>query len=252
MVGRCRMTTPRSGPVVSDPLVLEIDGLRKQHGGLRPLRLTHLVVRRGDALAIHGLDVTAAEAFSLVVTGASVPDEGDVRVFGTNTRDIATDMAWLESLDRLGLVTERAMLIDQLPVIQNLALPLTLAIDPLSPETRERVHQLARETDLPHERLDAPAGSLSPLERMRVHLARAVALGCEMLLLEHPTVHLGPEDARHFGATLRRLAKTRGFAWVAMTEDEAFSRASGARRVSLAPATGALVPAGGFWRRLIG
>src|SRR6185295_19548033 len=105
-------------------------------GALRPLRIATLTVRRGDHLAIQGLDARAAEAFSLLVTGAMLPDEGDIRVAGRSTRDIGTDTEWLASLDRFGMVTDRAVLIDGLSLAANLALPLTLAIDPMSAVTR--------------------------------------------------------------------------------------------------------------------
>jgi ABC-type polar amino acid transport system ATPase subunit len=73
----------------------------------------------------------------------------------------------------------------------------------------------------------------------------------ELLLLEHPTASLDPEGARQFGATLRRLVGTRALAWVAIGADMEFARAAGGRQLTLIPATGALVPAGGFWRRLL-
>ena len=47
-----------------------------------------------------------------LVTGAAVPDEGAVVVAGRDTRDIATDTEWLASLDRFGIVTDRAVLLD--------------------------------------------------------------------------------------------------------------------------------------------
>ena len=42
-----------------------------------------------------------------------VDDQGDVIVFGKNTREIRTDTEWLTSLDRFGLVSNRAVLLDQ-------------------------------------------------------------------------------------------------------------------------------------------
>jgi ABC-type transporter Mla maintaining outer membrane lipid asymmetry ATPase subunit MlaF len=232
-------------------LLLEVAGIRKDHQGLRPLRLNRIAIGRGDACAIAGMDAMAAEAFVLLLTGASLPDEGEVRVFGTNTRDIPTDTAWLASLDRIGLVTERAVLLDQLAVVQNLALPLTLAVDPLPADVRARVVQLAEDVALGADRLDRPVAELPPHDRMRVHLARALALGPELLLLEHPTAHLDPGAAKALGATLRRVAAARGLAWIALTEDDGFARAAGGTRLRLNAATGELGSEGGFWRTLV-
>src|SRR5262249_10574451 len=106
----CRRTTstrsgaPCSGaarsPDVPDGTVLRITGVRKQYNALRPLRLNDLVVAPGERVAISGLDAGAAEVFVNLVTGASVPDEGDVLVEGRSTSAIADGDQWLASLDR--------------------------------------------------------------------------------------------------------------------------------------------------------
>ena len=69
--------------------VLSIRGVRKQYNALRPLRINQLDVAPGERVALSGLDAGAAEVFVNLVTGASVPDEGDVRVQGQSTAAIA-------------------------------------------------------------------------------------------------------------------------------------------------------------------
>jgi len=234
---------------MSEAPLLEISGLTKQYQGLRPLRIATLQLSRGDRLALAGFDAGAAEAFVLLVTGAAVPDAGEILVAGRNTRDIATDTEWLLSLDRFGIVTARAVLIEALPVASNMALPITLSIDPVPEVVRRRVDALAQDVGLSAERLASPASTLTPEERVRVHLARALASDPAVLLLEHPTVGLAPPAAAALGATLKSVADARGLAWIALTEDEAFARASGGTRLRLRPATGELAR-DGFWRKL--
>ena len=221
--------------------LIELHGVSKQYGATQPLRIDRLLVSAGDRLALSGFDAQAAEMFILLVTGAALPDEGDVRLDGRSTRDITTDVDWLQSLDRFGLVTERAVLIDKLPVRANMALPFTLSIDPMSEDTGARVAALAASVGLPLNRLDLPAAGLSAADRLRVHLARALALDPRLVLLEHPTAAIkGTPDARAYGATLRAVADARQIGWIALTDDPEFSRASGATRMRLAPATGDL------------
>jgi predicted ABC-type transport system involved in lysophospholipase L1 biosynthesis ATPase subunit len=237
---------------VSDPRapLVELHGVRKHYGAARPLHVTRLAVSTGDRLVLSGLDASAAEMFVLLVTGAALPDEGDVRVAGRPTSAIATDVEWLTSLDRFGLVTNRAVLIDKLSAAANMALPLTLAIDPMSNETRAQVAALADAAGLSLDRLDAAAGALSPLERMRVHLARALAQHPALLLLEHPTALLeGTDDADALGQALRAVAETRRIGWIALSDDARFARASGGTRLQLMQETGDLRKAGGFWDR---
>jgi len=233
---------------MNDAPLLEIQDLVKQCQSLRPLRIARLSLGRGDRYALGGFDAGAAEAFVLLVTGASVPDSGEVRVAGRNTRDIATDTEWLLSLDRFGIVTARAVLIEALPIASNMALPMTLSIEPVPDDVQRRVESLATEVGLPPERLLTAASTLTASERVRVHLARALASDPAVLLLEHPTVGLEPAEAEAFGEALRKVGDSRGVAWIALTEDERFARAAGGTRLRLKPATGELSP-DGFWRR---
>jgi len=232
--------------MVDRPPQIEMTGVIKRYQALRPLRVGHLVARTGDRIALEGIDAAAAELFVNLVTGAAVPDEGDVIVAGRNTRDIETDTDWLTSLDRFGIVTERAVLLEGLTVAANLALPLTLSIDPMSDEVRRQVEAVANEVQLGVE-LSARIGSLSPEQRVRVHLARALAMAPELLLLEHPTARLESPQSTSFGELLATISNARGLGWISMTADQAFARASGGRRMRLDAASGDIRDVG-FWR----
>ena len=231
-----------SAPDVSLPgPLIEILALSKQYGRADPLRIAELRVDAADRVVMSGLDAGAAETFVHLVTGAALPDEGEVRIEGRPTREIETDAEWLTSLDRFGLVTHRSVLFEALPVAASLALPLTLSIDPMPPEIRRRVGELAALAGLDEARLDAPASSLAPADRARVHLARAIAHGPRLVLLERPTEGFASAaEGRGFGDALRRAGEAAGFGWLAISDDESFARAAGGARLALSPRTGAL------------
>lgn len=221
-----------------DPLI-RLAAVSKIYEASEPLRIADFAMTRADRFVISGLDAGAAAMFVYLVTGAALPDEGEVRVAGRSTRDIATDTEWLSSLDRFGIVTPRAVLLDGLSVAANLALPITLSIDPMADEVRDRVRREAGDVGLATDRLDGPVGALSAAERLRLHLSRAVTLGPEVLLLEHPTTGLdGGAQSAAFGDTLRAVSARRGCGWVAFSDDEAFAGASGGTRLRFDPATG--------------
>jgi simple sugar transport system ATP-binding protein len=235
---------------MTGPPLIELRGVVKAYQALRPLRVADLVISATDRLALSGLDAGAAEMFVHLVTGASIPDEGSVQVAGRDTREIATDTEWLTSLDRFGIVTHRAVLLDGMTVAANLALPITIAIDPLSEEIRRRVEKDAADVGLEPAALDAPVGGLTTEQRLRLHLARAAANGPEFMLLEHPTAQLeNAAAAARAGHVLRAIGESRGFGWLSIGEDEAFAEAAGATRLSLAPATGVIARAKSGWRR---
>lgn len=214
-------------------------GVVKEHGGAVPLRLAAFDVHQRDRVAMFGLDEAAAETVLHLISGAALPDEGSVRVAGRDTRSIVTDTDWLLSLDRFGVVTRRAVLLESLPAAANIALPITAAIDPMTPETRARVGSLAEEAGLSADRLAAPCNALSAYDRLGVHLARAIALEPRLLLLEHATADLRDADAsRAFGQRLRAIAERRGIGWLAITSDAAFAHASGSEQRRLDIRTG--------------
>lgn len=222
--------------------VLQIRGVRKQYQALRPLRLNDLVVACGERVALSGFDAGAAEVFVNLVTGASLPDEGEIRIAGRSTASIADGDDWLASLDRFGIVTPRAVLLDAATLRQNLAMPMTLSIDPLSDEMAERAAALGRDVGITEAWLDRPIAGLPPAMAARAHLARAVALQPVLLVLEHPTASLESAERRPFGETVARVAAARGLATIIISEDADFSAAAAERRYTLHAASGDLKP----------
>lgn len=223
-------------------MLINIAGVRKHFGGLRPLRINALQLQPSERITMRGLDAQAAEMLSLLVTGAALPDEGTIAVAGRDTRDIATDTEWLVSLDLFGLVTNRAVLLDTLTLEANLALPFTLSIDPIPEEVRRAVAALADEVGLGRERLSASVQSLSAADRVRVHLARALAVSPQVLILEHVTAALEPDEAASLGRTLANIADDRSLAWIAISEDDAFVKALGSPVLALEPGSGDVKP----------
>lgn len=228
-------------------MLIEIAGVRKHYGGLRPLRINTLQVQPSERITLRGFDAQAAEMLSLLITGAAVPDEGTIIVAGRDTKDIATDTEWLVSLDLFGLVTSRAVLLDTLTLEANLALPFTLSIDPIPEEVRRAVAALADEVGLGRERLSASVHSLSAADRVRVHLARALAVSPQVLILEHVTAALEPSEAAALGESLVTIADDRNLAWIAISEDDAFVKALGGTVMALEPGSGDVKPFTGGW-----
>ena len=118
-----------------------------------------------------------------------------VRVLGRDTAAITTGDDWLASLDRFGIVSPRAVLIEAATIEENLAMPFTLQIDPIPPDVAAQVSALAAECGIPADALKQTTGEASPAVRTRLHFARALAPQPALLLLEHPTAAL-PDAAQ--------------------------------------------------------
>lgn len=222
--------------------VLQISNVRKQYHGLRPLRINALSIDAGERVALSGLDAGAAEVLVNLVTGASLPDEGEVIVTGRSTASIADGEEWLASLDRFGIVSPRGVLLDAATLLQNLAMPLTLDIEPVQPAVAEQVQALAREAGIDPAQLDKPIAALDAGTRARAHLVRAVALGPSLLILEHPTAGLAAGDGSALGQAVATVAGARSLATLVISEDAEFSAAAATRRLGLHAASGDLRP----------
>ena len=232
---------------------VDIDGVSKDYHGLRPLRIQRLTLSPTDAVAIIGVDQIAAEVFVNLVTGATLPDAGAVNVFGRSTAAITDSADWLSVADRFGIVSERAVLLEQLSVLQNLAMPFTLDIEPPPEDARRRAAALAVEVGLPESAWDGAVAATDAAGKVRVRLARALALDPAVLLLEHASAALSADAARAFGRHVRDIAARRSIAVVALTADEAFARVVAARVLRLDTATGRLAESRpGLFRRVLG
>jgi putative ABC transport system ATP-binding protein len=231
--------------------LVELHGVTKDYHGLRPLRVHQLELREGQSIALLGFDRAMAEVLVNLITGAHLPDTGEVRVFGRATSAIEHTSDWIGALDQFGLVSERSVLLDELTAAQNVAMPLSLEVTDMADALRGRVRRLADEVSLTPEELNTPTGSLPPEARLRIRLARALALDPKVLLAEHPNAAIPAEAAPGFAADFARVVERRRLGSIVLTADRTFASAIADDVLTLEPATGAL-KAGLGWRRWFG
>jgi predicted ABC-type transport system involved in lysophospholipase L1 biosynthesis ATPase subunit len=228
---------------VSVPL-LSLRRVVKHYQALRPLRVEDLSVSAGEVVVLKGVDAAAAETFVALLTAATLPDEGAVELFGQRTTAIEDHEGWLHLLDGLGILTERAVLLEPLTVLQNAALPFTLEIEPVPEPVRAQVEAVLHEVGLARDTWDRAVAASSAEAKARVRLARAAALGPRLLVAEHPTAGLPRDAVGGFAADLAALARARGAALVAISADDAFAARLGGTVLTHEPKSGAFRKAG--------
>ena len=229
-------------------IVIDVRAVHKDYHGLRPLRIQQLEVRAGESVALLGFDLAAAEVLVNLITGATLPDTGEVRTFGRLTATIQDADTWLNSLDNFGIVGERAVVVDNMTVEENLTMPVTMELHDVPPDVRSMIRGLAGEVGLSPSELSQAAGSLTASQRLRLRLGRALGPSPRLMLMEHPNAVLGADELRLFASDYARIVTARHMTSVVLTADRAFARAIAPRVMTLAPATGALAPLT-TWRR---
>jgi ABC-type transporter Mla maintaining outer membrane lipid asymmetry ATPase subunit MlaF len=197
-----------------------------------------------------GFDRPAAEIFVNLVTGAALPDHGEVISLGRPTREIADSDDWLSFVERFGIVSDRIVLLEGMTVTQNLAISFGLELDAIPPHVLSRVSILARDVGIDAAVMGTPMSDAAPLLRSRVYLARALALDPSVVLVEHPTARLAPGEATEFAAVVKSVAEKRPLTIIGLLMDEKFAKASGGRLLYWQPATGDVRPPPRFalWR----
>lgn len=229
-------------------LLVELAGVSKDYRGLRPLRIQRLELRAGESIALLGVDAAMAEVLVSLITGAQLPDEGEVRVFGRATGAITSVDDWVAALDHFGLISDRAVLVDQFTAEQNLALPISLDIDAIPEPVRDEVQRLASEVGLSAGAMALPTAALTPTDQLRLRLGRALAMRPRVLLAEHPNALLSREESPRFAKDLLRVSRERGLATLVMTADATFAAGAADTVLELQPATGTVKRRSGLRR----
>src|SRR5690606_10337349 len=121
------------------------------------------------------------------------------------------------------------------------------AVHSMSEQLRAEVRGLADEVGIGPDLLTRPLGEAPPSIRLRVRLGRALALGPDVLVSEHPNATLSAAEAMSCAADVARLARRRRLATLTLTADRRFAFAIADRVLALQPATGDLAPVRRWW-----
>jgi len=170
--------------------VIRLRGVHKRYGDRVVLADLDLDIHTGLTTVIAGASGSGKSVLMRLMNGLVLPDEGDVLIFGENTRDVSPQRL-LDLRRRLTMMFQSYALLDSLTVEQNIAFPLSENTSLPYREILERVHELLSLLDLANAGKKLPS-QLSGGMRKRVSLARAVISNPEVVLFDEPTTGLDP------------------------------------------------------------
>jgi ribose transport system ATP-binding protein len=181
-----------------------MEGVRKAFGATKALSGVDLVVNAGEVLALVGENGAGKSTLMKTLSGAHQPDEGRMWLDG---KPYAPRNP-LEARHRgVAMIYQELSLAPDLSVMENILLGMEPMRGPVVDWNEVRktagaaLAQLGR-GDIP---LDVPVSELSIASQQMVEIARAVAIGCRVLVLDEPTSSLTRPDIRHLFDLVNRL-----------------------------------------------
>jgi phospholipid/cholesterol/gamma-HCH transport system ATP-binding protein len=205
------------GDAASGPNLISVRDVHKAFGEQRVLQGVDLEVPSGESLVIIGSSGTGKSVLIKHIIGLLVPDAGEVLVDGERVADLRRqDLARMRQ--RMGMLFQYAALFDSMNVRENVAFALRQHTGWKEAEIRDRVAEVLRWVGLAGAE-DKNPSELSGGMKKRVGLARAIALGPEIILYDEPTTGLDPILADQINDLILDLAERLNVTSITITHD---------------------------------
>lgn len=187
-----------------------------EEGSLCILHDLSLELVAGDSLAIVGTSGSGKSTLLGLLAGLDVPSSGEVVLAGHPLNQLDEDQRAQVRAEQVGFVFQSFQLLDSLNALENVMLPLELAV---ANQPRQQAMALLERVGLGG-RLHHYPRQLSGGEQQRVALARAFASQPSILFADEPTGNLDQKTGSHISDLLFELNRERQTTLVLVTHDE--------------------------------
>jgi putative ABC transport system ATP-binding protein len=204
------------------PIVEVKDVKKSYHLGkiiVPALRGVSFDVEEGEFLTIFGPSGSGKSTLLHLMGGLDSPDEGEIRIDGSNLLELGDDKLAKLRLTKIGFVFQFFNLLPRMTALANVELPLAIA-DLSEKESSERAKKTLKLVGL-ETRTDHRPFELSGGEQQRVAIARALINNPKIILADEPTGNLDTRIGGEIVQLLRRLNKEEGQTFVIITHDAA-------------------------------
>ncbi len=188
---------------MTTPLV-EVRQVSKSFGGIEALRGVSLEFHAGQVHALCGENGAGKSTLVKVISGAVVPDAGQVCIGG---RPLARGGVRAAEAAGVMVIHQESVDFPHLTAPENVFVGreprrATGLLDRarMRAATRDVLHRLGETIPL-----DVPVGDLTVAQRRMVALARALSRACRLLILDEPTAALSAREADVLFRIIRQL-----------------------------------------------
>jgi ribose transport system ATP-binding protein len=189
---------------VAAPPRFSMRGIRKAFGGTVAVDGIDFEVAAGEVCALVGQNGAGKSTLMAILAGALQAGAGEMTLDGAPYRPKTPLDARRAGVT---MIYQELSLAPHLSVMENISLGVEPARFGFVSRAAMRDTAIRALDELGHRDIDprADAGSLSVAEQQIVEIARALASGCRVLVLDEPTSSLGRDDVERLFALIDRL-----------------------------------------------
>jgi len=183
--------------------ILTIQNISKSFSGLKALTDVSFSVQEGEIFGLIGPNGAGKTTIFNLVTGTMLPDTGSIEIFGKNTVGLQPHQICKFGVGRTFQIVKP---FGDLSVLENVAIGCFNRMSSLK-EAEEKAWDILKLVHLDKKAL-SPARSTTTPDRKRLELARAIATGPKLLLLDEVMAGLNPTEQQEIIKIILEIRKT--------------------------------------------
>jgi thiamine transport system ATP-binding protein len=195
------------------PVAVELADVSKRYDGTVAVENVDLRIREGEFFTLVGPSGCGKTTTLRLIAGFEEPTAGRIRFGGRDVSGVPPEER------NVGVVFQNYALFPHMTVGENVGYGLRFSEPPGDASREERVRELLELVDLPGT-ADRDPESLSGGQRQRVSMARALAPGPDLLLLDEPMSALDARLRERLRLQVRAIQRELGITTVYVTHDQ--------------------------------
>ncbi|KAA0683854.1 sugar ABC transporter ATP-binding protein [Neorhizobium sp. P12A] len=195
-------------------MVFRMSGIVKRFGGLVALNHVDFEVADSEVMALVGDNGAGKSTLIKTMSGAHVPDEGEIRMLGEIVRFRSPQDAWKSGV---ATIYQELALAGKMTVVDNIFLGREIKRPRLGipfldlQAMRNRTTELLAQLDVHVPSIDSWVEQMSGGQRQGVAIARALNMDARLIIMDEPTAALAVAEVRKvldFVVRLRQQGKS--------------------------------------------
>ncbi|MEA4853740.1 MAG: sugar ABC transporter ATP-binding protein [Christensenella sp.] len=185
--------------------ILELANITKSYSGVTVLRNMDFTLHEGEVHCIVGENGAGKSTFIKILSGAIVPDYGDITLFGRkceyNNPQVPIKMG-------ISTIYQDSDLIETLTIADNIFLGGEMASGGvINKKEQDDAAQELLNTLQMNVKPDTLVEDISPAQKQMLQIAKALQRKARVIIMDEPTASLGEEESAMLLDTVKRLTQ---------------------------------------------